>query len=171
MADMPACLDVGKDYNTGYADDTGIWQVGDNLETIRYSLQKVANRFGEYTKGNGLLLNAAKTQLMYNSKKADEYTVVVDGTLIVPASSLKLLGVRYNQQLTPRPYVKALVTAVKTRALLVARLGHHLPRGQLLRQIATVLVGARLATRLQPMPRRGSQARRQVETWHLFRLP
>jgi hypothetical protein len=57
----------------------------------------------EYTKGNGLLLNAAKTQLMYNSKKADEYTVVVDGTLIVPASSLKLLGVRYDQQLPPGP--------------------------------------------------------------------
>jgi hypothetical protein len=96
--------------------------------------------------GNSLLLNAAKTHLMYNSKKAEEYTVVVDGAVIVPASSLELLGVRYDQQLTPRPYVKSLVTAVRTRASLVAGLARHLPRRQLLRQIVTGLVGARLAT-------------------------
>jgi hypothetical protein len=109
VADMPACLNVGEEYNTWYADDTSPWQVGDNLESVRSSLQKVADPFAEYTKGNGILLNAAKTQLMYNSKKADEYTVIVDGAVIVPASSLELLGVRYDQQFTLRPYIKALV--------------------------------------------------------------
>jgi hypothetical protein len=108
VADMPAGLDVGEEYNTWYADDTSPWQVGDNLESVRSSLQKVADPFA-YTKGNGILLNAAKTQLMYNSKKADEYTVIVDGAVIVPASSLELLGVRYDQQFTLRPYIKALV--------------------------------------------------------------
>jgi hypothetical protein len=129
VTDMPACLDVGEDYNTGYADDTGAWQVSNNLEAVRYSLKKFADCFAEYTKGNGISLNAAKTQLMYNSKKAEEYTVVLIGAVIVPASSLELLGVRYDQQLTPKPYVKALVTAVRTRSLLVVSLSHHLPRG------------------------------------------
>jgi hypothetical protein len=144
VADMPACLDVGEECNTGYADDTVAWQVGDNLESVRSSLQKVANRFAEYTKGNGLSQNAAKTQLMYNSKRGNEYMVAVDGAVIDPASSLELLGVRYDQQLTPKPYIKALVTAVRTRALLVVRLGHHLPQGQLLRQITTGLMGGKI---------------------------
>jgi hypothetical protein len=70
VADMPACLDVGKEYNTGYADNTKAWQVGDTLENVAASLQRVADRFAAYTKGNGPSLNAAKTQLMFN-KKAD----------------------------------------------------------------------------------------------------
>jgi hypothetical protein len=70
VADMPTCLDVGKEYNTGYADNTKAWQVGDTLENVAASLQRVADRFAAYTKGNGPSLNAAKTQLMFN-KKAD----------------------------------------------------------------------------------------------------
>jgi hypothetical protein len=143
VTDMPLCLAVGEECNTGYADDTGAWQVGDSLEYVRSSLQKVAYRFAAYTKGNGLSLNAAKTQLLYN-KRGSEYTVVVDGSVITPSSSLELLGVRYDQQLTNRPYLKALVTAVRTRSSLVARLSHHLPRGPLLRQIATGLVEGKI---------------------------
>jgi hypothetical protein len=121
VADMPTTLDVGKECNTGYADDTGAWQVGNNLEDVRASLQRVADCFAAYTKGNGLSLNAAKTQLMYNRKRADEYNVVLDGAVINPSSSLELLGVRYNRLLTPKHYVKSLVKAVKTRASVVIK--------------------------------------------------
>jgi hypothetical protein len=143
VADMPACLDVGEEYNTGYANNTGAWQVGYTLEDVAASLQRIADRFSAYTKGNGLSLNAAKTQLMFN-KKADGCTVVVDGAVINPASSLELLGVRYDQHLTTRPYVKALVKAVRMRASLISRLGHHLPRGQLLRQVSASLGGGKI---------------------------
>jgi hypothetical protein len=37
------------------------------------------------------------------------------------------------------------VKAVRSRASLVLRLGHHLPRGQLLRQVATGLVGGKIS--------------------------
>jgi hypothetical protein len=108
---------------------------------------------------------------LYNNKTADEYTVVVDVAVIVPASSLELMGVRYDQKITPRPYVKALVTAVRTRALLVVRLGHHLPRGQLLRQILTGLVGGKIGHALAAVAAPRLSGKGQVETWHLFRLP
>jgi hypothetical protein len=105
-SDMPACLVVGEDYNTGYADDTGAWQVGDNLEAVRYSLQKVADLFAEYTKGNDLSLNAAKTQLMYNSKKADKYNVVVDGAVILLAQALSYWGSGTINSSPPCPMLK-----------------------------------------------------------------
>jgi hypothetical protein len=146
VADMPAFIGVGEECNTGYADDTGAWQVGDSLEEVRSALEVVAARFAAYTKGNGLALNAAKTQLMYNntSKRVADFTVNVDGKVIIPSTSLELLGVRYDQQLSTKPYIKSLVKAVRTRASLVARLGHHLPQGQLLRQVATGLVGGKI---------------------------
>jgi hypothetical protein len=166
IADMPACLDVGEEYNTGYANNTGAWQVGYTLEDVAASLQRIADRFSAYTKGNGLSLNAAKTQLMFN-KKADGCRVVVDGAVINPASSLELLGVRYDQHLTTRPYVKALVKAVRMRASLISRLGHHLPRGQLLRQVSASLGGARSTTPLRLWLRPGclAQPTRPLEIW------
>jgi hypothetical protein len=147
VADMPAFISVGEECNTGYADDTGARQVGDSLEDVRSALEVVAARFAAYTKGNGLALNAVKTQLMYitASKRVADFTVVVDGKVIIPSTSLELLGVRYDQQLLPKPYIKSLVKAVRTRASLVARLGHHLPRGQLLRQVAAGLVGGKIS--------------------------
>jgi hypothetical protein len=120
------------------------------LEDVRFALEVVAARFAAYTKGNSLALNAAKTHLMYNtaSKRVADFTVVVDGKVIIPLTSLELLGVRYDQQLSPKPYIKSLVKVVRTRASLVARLGHHLPRGQLLRQVATGLVGGKISQAL-----------------------
>jgi hypothetical protein len=56
----------------------------------------------------------------------------VDGAVIHPTDSLELLGVRFDDKFTTRPYRQALVMAARTRASLIARLGHHLPRGQLL---------------------------------------
>jgi hypothetical protein len=95
---MPAFIGVGEECNTGYADNTGAWQVGDLLEDIRSALEVVAARFAADTKGNGLALNAAKTQLMYNtaSKRVADFTVVMDGKVIIPLTSLELLGVGYD---------------------------------------------------------------------------
>jgi hypothetical protein len=94
-----------EECNTGYADDTGAWQVGDLLEDVKSALEVVAARFAAYTRGNGLALTAAKTQLMYNntSKRVADFTVNVDGKVIIPSTSLELLGVKYDQQLSTKP--------------------------------------------------------------------
>jgi hypothetical protein len=42
-------------------------------------------------------------------------------------------------------YRQALVMAARTRASLIARLGHHLPRGQLLQQVAAGLVMGKIS--------------------------
>jgi hypothetical protein len=162
VADMPAFICVGEECNTGYANDTGAWQVGDSLEDIRSALELVAVRFAAYTKRNGLALNAAKTQLMYNttSKRVVDFTVVMNGKVTIPSTSLQLLGVRYDQQLSPKLYTKSLV-----RASLVMRLGHHLPQGQLLQQVATGLVGGKIGQALAAVaaPRLSKKASGDME--------
>jgi hypothetical protein len=136
---------VGKDSNSGYADDTGACQSGDTLEEVEAALQVLADQFTAYTKGNGLALNASKTQLMVN-KKAGNFSIVEDGAVIRPTDSLELLGVRFNDKFTTRRlYRQALVMAACTRASLVARLGHHLPCGQLLQQVAAGLVMGKIS--------------------------
>jgi hypothetical protein len=58
------CLGVGEESNSGYADDTGVWATGSSVSEVMKKLQTLADRFTAYTKGNGLALNAAKTQLL-----------------------------------------------------------------------------------------------------------
>jgi hypothetical protein len=64
VANLPDCLGVGEESNSGYADDTGVWATGSSVSEVMGKLQTLADRLTAYTKGNGLALNAAKTQLL-----------------------------------------------------------------------------------------------------------
>jgi hypothetical protein len=48
-----------------------------------------------YAKGNGLVLNAAKTQLMFSAAagKVEDVVVMVDGAEILPGNTFELLGI------------------------------------------------------------------------------
>jgi hypothetical protein len=140
-----ACLDVGREY----ADDTRAWQTGSTVDDIQSKLQRLADRFTAYCKGNGPAINAAKTQLIINGRTDDNFAVIVDGAVIQPADSLKLLGICFDNNFTTRPHNLALMKATRTRASLVARLAHYLPRGQLLRQVAAGLVMVKVSQALQ----------------------
>jgi hypothetical protein len=143
VADLPDCLGVGEESNSGYADDTGVWAIGRSTAEVQESLQVLADRFTAYTKGNGLALNAAKTQLLINGTK-DSIEVIVDGVMVKPADTLELLGVKFNQSLTTCPHVEQMVREARHRATFVARLALHLPWGKLFRQLANGLLLSKL---------------------------
>jgi hypothetical protein len=71
-------------------------------------------------------------------------TVMVDGKEVKAEENIELLGVYFNQKLTTTPHARAMLTAVRQRAAVIARLSNHLPRGKYLRQQATGLVNGKL---------------------------
>jgi hypothetical protein len=136
VADLPDCLGLGEEGNSGYADDTGVWVVHNDPAVVEMELQVLADNFLAFTKGKGLLLNGAKTQLLLSSnlKKqvAISFEILVDGNIVKPADNLELLGVKFDRQFTVRPHEEKLVKDARFRATHIARLAKHLPRGPLL---------------------------------------
>jgi hypothetical protein len=139
---------IGKYIGTVmYADDLGIWAVGKNAAEVAKGLESAAGRVTDFTGGNGLHLNAGKTQLMFSGRagNVDDVSVNVDGTTIRASSSFELLGVKFNRWLTTAQHDLDATNNARQRAYLVARLAHHLPRGHYLRTLASGLVLGKIA--------------------------
>jgi hypothetical protein len=49
VADLPNCLGLGEEENSGYADDTGVWVVHDNPAVVEMELQVLADKFLDFT--------------------------------------------------------------------------------------------------------------------------
>jgi hypothetical protein len=136
VADLLDCLGVGEESNLGYADDTMVWAIGNTVDVVREELQTLANQFVAYTKGNGLALNAGKTQLLVTGTKADNLEIIMDGCLVKPSDTLELLGVKFDRSVTTRPYIEQMARDARHRAAYIVRLASHLPRGKRLQQLA-----------------------------------
>jgi hypothetical protein len=59
-----------SDSDSGYADDSAIWVVAEDIEEAQGELQRLADAMVKYTRDNGLALNGAKTQVMIGGAKA-----------------------------------------------------------------------------------------------------
>jgi hypothetical protein len=123
VADMPDVVGVKDGDNSGYADDTAIWATGRTVAEVVQKLNVLAQRFASYTKGNGLVLNAAKThQLLFSATagNVNDVVVEVDGARISPASTFELLGATFDQRFSTAPQLDKVATAVEQRVSLVA---------------------------------------------------
>jgi hypothetical protein len=70
---------------------------------------------------------------------------MVDGTRIFPGPTMELLGVTYDRNLTTTPHNANVAASARQKASLVARLGHHVPQGKFLRQLAIGLFGGKVS--------------------------
>ena len=122
--------------------DSAIWAIGDSVEEVIRLLTERSALFVQYTKGNGLALNASKTQLLLskNAGNVGRVVVKVDGLDIAPSDSLVLLGVRFDRKFSTALFDSALQVDIGRRTSMVARLAHYLPPGEYLRQLAMGLV-------------------------------
>jgi hypothetical protein len=139
---MAELLGVKEEKNIVYADDSNVWQMGNNKKEVVRKLAKKADLFVEYRRSMGLSMNAAKTQLLLSSQadNVSQNTVEVDGNTIHPGNVIELLGVRYDRKLATTLHIKSLLVAVRQQASVVARHANHLPRGAYLRQLSYGLV-------------------------------
>jgi hypothetical protein len=152
---MANYLGVREDENIVYADDSNVWQTGSTREDVARKLTEKAALFVEYTRKMGLSMNASKTQLLFSSRAGNvtETPVEVDGSIIYPADTIELLGVRYDRKLSTAPHSKALLAAVRQRASIISRLANHLPRGEYLRQLSYGLVMGKFSHALAAVAR------------------
>jgi hypothetical protein len=140
-ADMASAL--GTRLNVTYADDSTVWVVAGSLDELKAMLEDLASRFTAWAKGNGLAMNAAKTQLIVSSNAGaagKNLVVCVDGKDIEANGVFELLGVAFDRRFSTAPHDAVVAAATKQRASLISRLTHHLPRGNYLRQLALGLV-------------------------------
>jgi hypothetical protein len=95
VGDMALYLGVGDDCLLVYANDTTMWAISPSVAEAVNSLTNLAAYFVEYTKANGLALNAAKTHLLFSTaaKYTSDVTVSVDGNAIAAKDTVELLGV------------------------------------------------------------------------------
>jgi hypothetical protein len=75
-------------------------------------------------------------------------TVMVDGKEVKAKENIELFGVRFDRKLSTTPHARSMLTAVRQRAAVIARLANHLPRPKYLRQLATGLVNGKLGNAL-----------------------
>jgi hypothetical protein len=61
-ADMASA--VGTAFNVTYADDSTIWCYANTADELKIKLEDLAARFSAWAVGNGLVMNAGKTQLI-----------------------------------------------------------------------------------------------------------
>jgi hypothetical protein len=147
VSGMAKFLGVEEGENVVYADDSNVWQTGNNVEEVVRKLTEKAALFVDYTRSMGLSMNATKTQLLLSAKAGNvsKVTVEVDGNTILPCNVIELLGVRYDRKLLTTPHVRSMLAAVRQRASVVVRLANHLPRGTYLRQLSYGLVMGKFA--------------------------
>jgi hypothetical protein len=150
VSDLPLALEIREtDGDSGYADDTAVWVMAEDLEEVQRELQRLVNAMVKYTKDNGLAFNGAKMQVMVGGKAkardATNITINVDSAEVKTSNSFELLGITFDRQFTVRPYLHTLAREARFRAGRVARLAQHLPRGQLLRQLGSGLLMGKLA--------------------------
>lgn len=155
VADLPAYLGSEED-NVLYADDVNTWDSAPTVEELATKLTAKARLIVDYARGNGLTLNAAKTQLMYSRKAGPRgVPIVVDGAVINPGDHIELLGVKFDRNLSTATHDANVAAAARQKASLVARLGHHVPKGRYLRTLATGLFAGKVSHALAAvaMPR------------------
>jgi hypothetical protein len=158
VSDLPLALEIIEtDVNSGYAHDTAVWVVEEDVEEAQKELQRLVNAMVKDTKDNGLALNGAKLQVMIGSKaEARDNTTItinIDHAELKPSNSFKLLGITFDNQFKVCPYLHSLARESRFRAGRVAHLAQHLPRGQLLRQLGSGLLMGKLAHCLPVMAR------------------
>eukprot|EP00095_Tigriopus_kingsejongensis_P012630 maker-scaffold407_size180809-snap-gene-0.31 protein:Tk12630 transcript:maker-scaffold407_size180809-snap-gene-0.31-mRNA-1 annotation:"sodium-potassium-chloride cotransporter " len=75
--------------------------------------------------GNGLIMNASKTQLMLGGKvrRADleDFHVLVDGVTVFPDKKLELLGVNFDSNFSTFPHGASVAASARQRAAMIAR--------------------------------------------------
>jgi hypothetical protein len=111
-ADMAAAL--GDTPNITYADDLNVCSIADDCAAIKTNLKVLARRFVSWASGNGLAVNASKTQFLASSNGGNfnGITVNVDGKSIAAKNTFKLLGVTYNRKLNTDPHDIRVAAAV-----------------------------------------------------------
>ncbi len=127
---------------SGYADDCVVWACADDRETVRANLESISHSINSYMSAHCLVLNHDKTQILWVGDGGSNSTPInVGGTLVSPSSTVDMLGVSFDNRLTPAPHLLSTLRSARSLAGASRRLSLHLRRQVLQQVVRALLVG------------------------------
>jgi hypothetical protein len=108
-----------------FADDSGIWRSGLNINHIAHHLQEVLI-IERWCREWGFLINAKKTQGVIFTRKRNVCTnLFINGIPITFSKTVVFLGFTFDSRLTWAPYIDQIVQRCKKRINLLKCLCHN----------------------------------------------
>ncbi len=146
VADMPNSVGLQDSPFRGYvayADDMCVWASGHSVEKVRKDLSLMGSRMAVYAASNYLSLSAEKTQVMWSglSRSDDGPDIDIGGVNVKPSPSIELLGVQFDRNLSPSPFLTSQYRAAAPILATVRRLSRYLPPSYLGEVASAFLVG------------------------------
>ncbi len=134
VADLPGELlalssnNTDEDVEIGvstYADDTLCWVAGKSPNRVGAVLEELSSVVASYASKNYLALNESKTQVIWFPSR--DSPIRVGSSLVVPDTKVEVLGVSFDKQLSPAPYLNSLISSARSMTAIARRLKLHLP--------------------------------------------
>ena len=112
-----------------FADDTNLLSIGNNIHSLQSKLNRDLNSLYKWLLANKISLNAAKTELIIFRKPSQTQpltNIKINGTRIVPVSSIKYLGVHLDSYLNGSAHCFQLQTKLQRAIGMIAKTRHYL---------------------------------------------
>ena len=114
-----------------YADDTVLYQSGENCAVAERKLQESMSKFAKWCSINVLSINAKKTKVMaFGSrskvKKCSKANIMLNGEKLKMVPSYKYLGVTLDQTLTYSHHISSIIKIVQHKLTLLGKVKKYL---------------------------------------------
>ena len=114
-----------------YADDTVLYQTGENCNIAEAKLQSSMNKFAKWCSSNALTINSKKTKLMaFGSrskvKKCSRASITLNGDKLKLVPSYKYLGVTLDQTLNYNNHISNTAKVIQHKLALLGKVKKYL---------------------------------------------
>ena len=100
----------------GFVDDISLLTFSNSTERNVINLEKAYRKCLNWARTHGSRFNPEKSELIHfiGRRKAHKASITLEGKVIKPADSIRLLGVHLDQSLTYKAHLRALNTKIPT---------------------------------------------------------
>ncbi len=146
VADMPKKTGLVGHPSRGYvayADDLCAWSYGSSVKTIKEDLAVIASSVSRFASANYLSLSVEKTQILWSGLPVDTESPAVNigEVSVAPLPTIEILGVSFDRNLTPAPFLASQLKAAAPILATVKRLAFYLAPSHLAEIARAFLVG------------------------------
>lgn len=126
-----------------YADDSYLFKEADSLKELHDEIERKAEQIARWMRENGLLVNIAKTEFVVFAKRSHSVTIKVMEQNITSTTTMRVLGVVFDEKLSWSQHVDATIKKVKSAAYSLKRIAKFVPQDKMM-ELATAFAYSRL---------------------------
>ncbi len=142
VAELPRSLSIPRHHgcSVGYADDVVAIAHGNSKDDVKLILENTSKAIMNYAASHFLAINPSKTQIMWATTHNGP-TVAIGNSMISGSTSIDLLGVGFNKNLRPVPYIIFQTKSARKILGVTRRLLCHLPPNLVAKISAALFTG------------------------------